>query len=260
MQKLKTKRKVFGNLKERERAILNVLYENEQISTAQLCEKFDISIVTLRKDLDNLEANGLVVRTHGRVTSAYSKAIIERQKANADEKTRIAKAAAAMIEEGDRVMIVAGTTTALIPKFLLGKRNIHIVTNSTLLLTYSRVNPGLSVTLVGGEFMADAEALIGSIALKDLDLFYVKSSFIGADGFSEVGGITANHVELAGICRKVIANSQQKILLADSSKYGKKGFAYIDDLKNLSTLITDKQIADSDAMKLSNLGLDIIKV
>jgi len=251
---------VFGKLKERERRILNVLYEDEQISTAQLCEKFDISVVTLRKDLDNLEANGLVVRTHGRTTSVYTRTIIERQKANADDKVRIAKAAAAMIEEGDRVMIVAGTTTALIPKFLLGKRDIHIVTNSTLLLTYSRINPGLSVTLVGGEFMADAEALTGSIALKDLDLFYVKSSFIGADGFSEVGGITANHVELAEICRKVIANSQQKILLADSSKYGKKGFAFIDDLSSLSTLITDKKISDNDTVKLTNLGLKIIRV
>jgi DeoR family galactitol utilization operon repressor len=260
LREIKRKQKVLGKLKEREREILNALYESEGISTSELCKRFDVSIVTLRKDLDYLEANGLIIRMHGRAVTVYDKSIIDRQKTNIEEKMKIAKAAAAMIEEGDRVMIVAGTTTALIPRFLLGKRNIHIVTNSTLLLTYSRIIPSLNVTLVGGEFRSSDEALTGSITLKDLDLFHANSSFIGTDGFSEDGGITANHIELAEICRKVISNSQQKILLADSSKFGKKGFAYIDDLKNLSTLITDKNLSDNNTVKLSNLGLNIIKV
>ena len=250
---------MYSKLKEREKKILNHLYEDNSITSTQLCERFGITVVTLRKDLDHLESNGLIIRTHGGAVPVYDATIIERQKLNNEEKQAIAKAAADMINEGDRIMISAGTTSSLILRHLHGKRNIHVVTNSTLLLTYSRMNPHISITLVGGEFMPSAEAIAGTIALRELDQFHVSKAFIGADGYSIEGGITAHHTELAEICKKMINRSERTILISDISKYNKKGFAYIGELNQLDTLITGK-LPDTGIKELSELGLKIITV
>ncbi|MDR1896098.1 MAG: DeoR/GlpR family DNA-binding transcription regulator [Prevotellaceae bacterium] len=248
------------NAKASEKEIMNYLYDNDNISTVEMCKKFGVSVVTMRKYLNDLESSGLIVCSRGRSSAVFNQAIIAQQKSNVEEKIRIARAAADMIEDGDRVMIVAGTTNALIPKFLLGKKNIHIVTNSILLLNSCRKNPSVSITLVGGEFMNAAEALTGTLTLKDLELFHVKTAFIGTDGFTETGGVTANHIELAEICKKIMSRSQQSVLLADSSKYGKRGFAFIADLNSLSTIITDTNLSDADKNKLTRFGLNVIRV
>ncbi len=250
---------MYSKLKDREKEILGLLYEDGSITLPQLCERFGITIVTLRKDLDHLEANGLIVRTHGGAVPVYDTTIIERQRLNSTEKHAIAKMAAELINENDRVLISAGTTTALILRYLYSKRNIHIVTNSTLLLTYSRMTPNVNVTLVGGEFMPFAEAVAGTIALRELDQFYVSKAFIGADGFSIEGGLTANHTELAEICKKMMVRSDRTILLSDASKYNKKGFAHINDLSRLDTLITGK-LPESGVKELSDLGLKIVMI
>ena len=249
-----------SKLKDREKQILQLLYEEEGISMQKLCDIFNVTVVTIRKDLDRLEANGLIVRTHGGAYPLYDKELMDRKKENAEEKMRIAKAAAEMIGDGERVMITSGTTTSLIPKFLYGKRNVHIVTNSTLLLTYSRMNPNVSVTLLGGEFMSDAEALTGSVTLRELDMFHTDKAFIGCDGFSLEGGISANHTELSEVCRKIISRVNKLYLLSDSSKYDKTGFAYIDRMENIDTLITDSGLSDAGAASLKKIGVDVVRV
>lgn len=245
---------MIANLKEREKEILNMLYEDQSVSISQLCDHFGVTVVTLRKDLDKLESNGLIVRTHGGAVPVFDRTINERMKFNSEEKHAIAKAAANLISDGDRVMISAGTTSSLIMRYLFGKRNIHIVTNSTLLLTYSRINPAISVTLIGGEFMTSAEAISGSSALKQLSQFHVSKSFIGSDGFSLVGGATADHYELAEVCKQMIRCADEPILLVDSSKLGKRGFAFIGELEKFHTIIT-RNLPTKEIELLAEMGV-----
>jgi DeoR/GlpR family transcriptional regulator of sugar metabolism len=141
---------MFSGLNEREKDILDHLKDDPSLSVSQISDLVGVSRVTVRNDLDHLASVGLVFRTRGGVQTAFHPDMLARQKENQDTKKTIAKAAAAMIEDGDTVMIVAGTTTALIGSFLLGKRDVRIVTNSTLLLPYARMNPALHLTLVGG--------------------------------------------------------------------------------------------------------------
>ncbi|GAB1483945.1 hypothetical protein MASR2M78_27620 [Treponema sp.] len=104
--------------------------------------------------------------------------ILERQRERLEEKNAIARAAADLVHDGDVIMIEAGTTTALIAKHLSGKRDVHIVTNSTLVFAYARLNPSLQITMTGGEFRRATESLVGPVALETIARLNVRLAFV----------------------------------------------------------------------------------
>ena len=241
----------------REQEILRILSEDGTITVAEISAKLRVSAVTIRRDLKALADKGLVVRTHGGAFPPFHPSILESQKKMVAEKERIAKAAAAHVEDGDNILIVAGTTTPLMVKHLLGKRDIHIVTNSTLIYPQARINPSLRLTVVGGEFRPSAEAILGPEATQGLTRFHVQKAFLGADGFSLAAGLTADFVEVAEIVKMAASHSEQSLLLADSSKYGRAGFAHIMGLDGLDGIITDGGLPDAARKDLEELGLSV---
>jgi DeoR family galactitol utilization operon repressor len=244
-------------LSSREREIIRILSEDGTAAVSRISEELGVSAVTVRSDLKGLAEKGLIVRTRGGAFPAFHPAILERQKVMVDEKNRIAKAAAERVEDGDKIVIVAGTTTPLIVKHLLGKRDVHVVTNSTLVFPYARINPALRVTVVGGEFRASAEAIFGPEAVRGMERFHVRRAFLGTDGFSIEKGITADHVEAAEFVKVAAGQSDQSVLLADSSKYGRAGFAEIMELKGIDGIITDTGLPDAARSKLEEHGLPV---
>ncbi len=247
------------SVSERRESILDILAEDSHVSVAEMAKKLGVTVVTARADLAALEDEGFLVRTHGGAMPAYHPKILERIRKDKDRKSAIAKAAAAEIQNGDTVMISAGTTTALIAKFLLGKRDIHIVTNNTLLLTYARTNPQLRVTLVGGEFRAAEEGIIGPMALESIDQFHVAKAFIGIDGASVKQGFTAHFVETADLVRKMAEQADEAIVISDSGKFGKPGFARIVAFDKADALVTDENLTTDFEMELTNADVRIIK-
>ena len=155
-------------LSTREEKIIELLKEGSEVSVSVLSKQLHVSAVTIRSDLKSLAAKGIIVRTRGAAMSAYHPLLAEKQSSNVEVKEAIAKAAAALVQDGDRIMITNGTTSALIGKYLLGKRDIQVVTNSTLLIPYARMNPNISLTIAGGEFRPSAEASVGPAALQQL--------------------------------------------------------------------------------------------
>ena len=118
----------------------------------------------------------------------------------------------------------------------------------------------LTVTLTGGEFVPTAEAMVGAIALRELENFHVRLAFIGTDGFSLEDGITANLTELAEVAKKVSLRSDENILVADSGKFRKKGFAHIQDIQNISTIITDEDMPEEGIAGFKKAGIKIVTV
>lgn len=247
-------------LSEREKKIIQILTEEPTTSGQELGRRLGVSVVTIRTDLKNLANRGYITRTHGGALPAFHKSILDRQAVNSDQKNRIAKAAADLIQDGDTVMILAGTTTALIPKFLLGKGTIHIVTDSTLLFPYVRGNPALSLTVVGGEFRPATESFGGPMAIEAIDRFNVKLAFLGTDGFSWERGLSTHLVEGAEMVKAMAAHADKSILLADSTKYGRSGFVNIMPLGAVDTLITDTDFDQPTADVLREQGLEVICV
>jgi DeoR family galactitol utilization operon repressor len=244
-------------LSQRERELLDLLAEDANRTVAVLSKALGVSAVTVRSDLASLADKGLIVRTHGGAFPAFRPNILERQRHMVEAKTRIVKAAAAMVANGDTIMMCAGTTTSLMARYLLGKSDVKVVTNSTLILPYARINPALHVTLAGGEFRPADEAMVGPNTLGVLEQFHVRIAFLGTDGFSLESGITANSVETATAARKMAQQAQQTIVLADSSKYGRAGFAHIMGMNQVSLVITDDQIADEHRKVLEENQIQI---
>jgi len=246
------------NVAERRENILQVLADDSSVSVAELAKQLGVTVVTARADLGALEEEGFLVRTHGGAMPAYHPKILERIRKDKDRKSAIAKAAAAEIHGGDTVMISAGTTTALIAKYLLGKRDVHIVTNNTLLLTYARTNPQLRVTLMGGEFRPAEEGIIGPMAIESLDQFHVAKAFIGIDGASVKQGLTAHFVETAELVRKMAEQADEVIVISDSGKFGKPGFARILPFTGVNTLVTDNELTDEFKQELETAGVRVV--
>jgi DeoR family galactitol utilization operon repressor len=248
---------VIESLSARERQIIQFLTDEPALSVVELARRTGVSEVTVRTDLKNLAARGMITRTHGGALPAFHKSILDRQSVRIDEKNRIARAAAELIQDGDTVMIVTGTTTALIPKYLLGKGNIHIVTDSTLLFPWVRSNPALSLTVVGGEFRTATESFVGPLALQAIARFNVKLAFLGTDGFSVERGITTHLMEGAEMMKAMAAQSDRQVLLADSSKWGKSGFVTVMPLAAIDLLITDRDFDPVQAAALREAGLEV---
>jgi len=251
---------VNTNLTGREKEIVRLLAEESEIPVSKLSEQLSVSAVTIRSDLNNLAKKGVVVRTRGGAASAFHPNVVVRQNLRVEEKNRIAQAAADLVNDGDTIMIEAGTTTALIAKHLLGKRFVNIVTNSSLILPFARLNPGIHLTVVGGEFRPATESFVGPIALLELERFHVRLAFIGTDGFSMEGGLTTNLVEGAEIVRRMAERSERTVLIADSSKFGKIGFVHVLPVRRVKTLVTDDELPESARAELVETGVEVIEV
>ena len=251
---------MLESLSAREKQIIQFLTESPSVTPHELGKRLGVSVVTIRTDLKNLAARGFITRTHGGALPAFHKSILDRQSVRTEEKNRIARAAADLVQDGDTVMIVAGTTTALIAKYLLGKGHIHIVTDSTLLLPYVRSNPALSLTVVGGEFSTSTESFGGPLAIEAVQRFNVKIAFIGTDGFTLERGLSTHLVEGAEMVKSMAAHADKTVLLSDSTKYGRSGFVTIMPLNAVDTLISDTDFNAATAALLREQGLEVLLV
>ena len=249
---------MIQELSEREHSILNRLMVQGAVSVADLSSELEVSEVTIRSDLSSLEERGLLSRTHGGALPSIHPHIFQRQNMNIEEKHRIAKAAADLVEDGDAIMIEAGTTTSLLPRYLAGKRDILIITNSVPAFESAKSNPALRITLVGGEFRDSTDSFVGRITLDTIRRFNVRCAFVGTDGFSLKSGITTHLIEGGDVISVMREQAENLVLLADSSKYGKTGVVTILPLSQINTLITDTGLPDAAKEELNQIPLHII--
>jgi len=246
-------------LNERERIILNRLSAEGSVSVGALARDLGLSEVTIRGDLRELEDKGWINRTRGGASASIHKMILERQRIFPERKNAIAKAAAKLIEDGDVIMIEAGTTTSLIARYLAEKQDVHIVTNSTLVFSYARMYPNLQITMTGGEFSRSTESMVGPVALQTIERVNVRLAFVGTDGFSIERGMTTHLIEGAEIVKAMKAHAQTTVLVADSSKYGRFGFINVLPLSAMDMILTDGELNEKAEMELTEAGINIIK-
>jgi DeoR family galactitol utilization operon repressor len=234
----------------RERVILDSLLEKGAISVADLSRDLEVSEVTIRSDLNSLEKKGLLSRVHGGAVASVHPHILERQNLKLEEKQNIARAAASLIRDGDTIMIEAGTTPALICRYLGSRRDIHVITNSVLAFNAAKNNRALKITLCGGEFRSSTESFVGPIAAETICRFNVHFAFVGTDGFSARQGITTHLLEGGEIIKVMRERARQTIVLTDSSKYGRSGPVTFLPLSGVDGIITDSGIPREAAAEM----------
>lgn len=246
--------------KDRENQILLMTARDSTIKVIQLSDELGVSVTTIRKDIQSLIEQGVIFKLKGHIYPKYHPLIIERQLFNQDKKLRIAEAAASLVKSNDIIMLSSGTTVATIPRFLIGRQNVKIITHSTLVLPNLRVTNNIELTLLGGEFRGSSELTGGQSTIQQLSQYYAKYSFIGSDGFSLNYGNTSHLEEACSIAKMIFNQSEKRILCTDSSKYNQKGFIKVAPLEAFDMLITDKDLDKEAIRQIKETNLELVLV
>lgn len=256
----------------RAKEILHLLLRDGKASVDDLIAALGTSPASIRRDLVRLEKQGLVHRTHGGAMLAgggvtvyepfrFDAAFQVRADRFAAEKQRIARAAAALIQENETVGIAAGTTTTLIARQLVHRKNLHIVTNAVNIGMELSSSDRVETTLTGGSLRwAGAFSLVGPAAIESLVLVVMDRLFVGATGVDPERGCTVIQSEEAAIFRAMARQSRQRIVVADSSKLGLVSPAVVCTSKEIDLLITDTGISDEIARAFDAAGVKVLAV
>lgn len=246
---------------ERHQHIIKQINLKGHVSVVELCETLGVSSVTIRKDLQFLEDSGLVYRTHGGVTKQNpyqtDRPVIEKEKIHEAEKRRIAKASAKFITNNDSIIIGSGTTTQYLAKEILPQGHLTVVTSALNVTLELIKHPNVEVIQLGGTVRHTSSSVTGQYALQTLNQFFCSKLFLGVDGIDLEYGISTTSAQEATLNQKMISVAHQVIVLADSSKFGRKSFGKIADFSNIDVVISDA-IPDSFQELFESLGIQTI--
>lgn len=248
-------------MNKRELDILRIVTEKERVEVARLAEELKVSQVTVRKDLDALEARGLIRREHGYAIVGSQDDINNRLATNYEIKRRIAQAAASLVENGETVLIESGSSCTLLADLLAATRqNITIITNSAFIANYIRNRPYAKMILLGGEYQCDSQVMVGPLVNKCVESFFVDKLFIGADGFSVKAGFTGKDYARAETVKQMALQANNVVVLTDSSKFRQQGVVSLLPLEKVGTVITDDAIEGSVESHLTKKNIRVIQV
>lgn len=229
-----------------------------------LSRLFDVSEMTVRRDLDSLEAEGLLERTHGGAIALHA-VTIERHYREKDEENRgakeaIARVASEMVEDGETVLINSGSTTRQVIRRLADRRNIRIITNNVAAVADLPEDTEAEILLLGGRFRGAAGCVVGDWAAGLLDGLAPSRAILGADGIGIKEGMSSPIPEEAALTRLMIERTRGPVIVvADAGKVGKVCGFHIAPLSAIDSLVCD---AGSDAPWLNDLetaGVEIVK-
>jgi DeoR family transcriptional regulator, aga operon transcriptional repressor len=247
---------------ERRHRIVELLREHGKVTVEALAVRFATSAVTIRTDLAALEANDALERTHGgalRRQDDDDQPIKVKRTLHHAEKVRIAKAAAALIQDGETVILDSGTTTAEIAKQIrkLEVQSINVITNALNIAALLTDVPAVRLIMPGGILRPESNSLSGHMAEAALANLQADRLFLGADGLDPERGVMTPHLPEAQLNAKMIEISRQVIVVADSSKLMRRNISLIARVEQLHMIITDAG-ADPDVVaELRRRGVEV---
>ncbi len=248
----------------RREEIIELIQLHGKIKVSELSEMYSISEVSIRKDLEALEAQGHLTRIHGGAVGTnklyVNMDLTERYKTNSSSKKDVAELAARFVEDNDTIMMNAGTTLTYVLRALRTKKNISIVTNSIQNATEAALYPAFNVILLGGELDSKYQFTYGQDAINQLENYHATKCILSVDGISAESGLTLYYSNEAALARKMIECSDMTIVAADSSKLGKNVFAKITDAAKTDILATNKSQNAEELLKLKKLGITIKEI
>lgn len=246
------------NFPKRKQKIIEQLNHTGEVDIKQLAADLNISEITLRRDLNQLAADGILYRTHGGATKVnpHEKphSFVNKSAQNAAVKDAICRKAAAQINDSDIIFMDCGSTVFRLCQFIKNKK-IKVITNS-LPVIYELQDCAVSVNIIGGELDKDRQAVHGTTAIEHIQKYRATKAFLGIDGISETG-LFANGEHEASITSAFAENSAYTYILCDSGKIGKETYLNFAALNIINAIITD---TDNDKVKaLKESGIAILK-
>jgi DeoR family transcriptional regulator of aga operon len=247
---------------DRRSQILELIDKYGQVKVSDLSKMYNVSEVTIRNDLTQLEEKGLLIRARGGAFRAHRVALDHtlnvKIKKNQNEKQAIGKAAAALINDGETIILDSGTTTMEVARNLGTFKELTVITNALNIAIELTQFPQIKLIIPGGFLRDKSLSLIGPIAENSIRNYYCDKFFIGVDGIDARYGISTPNADEAHLNKSMIDISREVIVVTDSSKFLKRSFAFIANSSSIDVVITDNGILNEEKNKLENLGIKII--
>lgn len=261
---MKRKRSESKSTVSRRMSILALLDKNGQVNVAELSDSLGVSSVTIRNDLEQLEKKKMLLRARGGAMKVshqfvgHDYPLSDKQKKNLMEKKAIGKRAVELIEEGNTIILDSGSTTFEIAKNLNRFENLTVITNAINIANYLVEHKNITVIVPGGTLRRNSMSLVGTSAERSLKEYYCDILFLGVDGFDASYGISTPNIEEAHLNQVMIDVSKRVIVVADSSKFGRRGFAFIAGVNKIHSLVTDQGIPAEEKSRLETMGIEVI--
>lgn len=250
-------------LNQRRQEILNLIREDGHAKVQKLAQIFNVSEVTIRQDLETLEKMGFVQREYGGaflkdVGNFATTGTLINENLMVEEKKEIARKAAALIQEGETIILDSGSTTTEVAKLMTGFANLTVITNALNIAYILGGNPGINLIVSGGEFKAPTLSLTGDMAAATFKGIHVNKCFLATAGISPDLQLTYPSLSDLVVKSAMIRASDKVYLVADSSKIGITSFASLGRLSLIDTLITDSKISPSQIEAIRELKVDLL--
>lgn len=247
---------------ERRNEILSKLQEERKVVVSDLSQQYNVTEETIRRDLEKLENEGLAKKTYGGavLNESFNTDLpyTVRKKANVESKQRIAEAIAAMIEDGDHLILDASSTALFIAKRMKDKKNITVITNSVEILLELSDRNGWKILSTGGRLKEGGLALVGYQAERMVSTFHVDYAIFSCKGIDLERGLTDANESDAQI-KKMIVKAANKIILAvDHSKFNKISFTQVCELSEIDMVVTDEEPDESWKQAFLSAGIELV--
>ncbi|MFD9943956.1 DeoR/GlpR family DNA-binding transcription regulator [Nonomuraea sp. NPDC059023] len=247
-------------------AILELLAQEGRLSVEEAAQALEVSTATIRRDFDQLAQQQMLMRTRGGAVAqsvSYDLPLRYKTARHADEKHRIAAAAAELVNPGAVIGLNGGTTTSELARTLATRSTLEsgftIVTNALNIASELTVRQHVKIVVTGGVARQQSYELIGPLAGGVLDQVTLDAAFLGVDALDAELGASAHHEGEASVNHLLASRAAQVVVVADSSKIGKRAFARICPLSEIDTLVTDEQLSDALFDQLSEAGVKVIR-
>ncbi len=249
---------------ERQKKILEFLNVDGVVSVNRLSVELGVTEETIRRDLEKLEKQEALRRTHGGAIpiegGTYEISLEKRKHINVEAKQRLAKEAVKYVAAGDTIFLDASTTTFFMAKELKNHRNVTVITNSFRVVAELSGCEHVKVISVGG-VLSNNQSFVGSLAEKIIEKNFVASKiFFSSKGITADGGVLESNEAESGIKTKMLANSSEKYYLCDKSKMGGVGFIKLAPIECLDFIITNTEPSEELNERFAEFGVGVIKI
>lgn len=247
----------------RRNAILNLIHENDKVLVADLVNMFEVSEVSIRKDLSALEDRRLLLRVKGGAINIAQSGdngdlpVSHKKGLNSEEKQAIGRYAASLISDGEIIFLDSGTTTMEIARNLGHLKNLTVITNALDIAVALVPNEKINLIILGGTIRPMSYSTVGVLAEGSLKNLYCDKLFLGVDSISIKNGISTPSIEEASLNQQMLTSAKEIIAVFDSSKVNKRTFAYIASLEEIDAIVTDEGVPADFRDAVESLGVKL---
>ena len=246
----------------RHNTIMELFMKHGSIQVSDLVNQLNVSSVTIRKDLTELEKQDKLYRSHGKaiLINPYinNRAVSEKEKLATEEKRAIGRVAAQLINTDDSIIIASGSTVHALARSIVPLHRLTVVSASLPVSEILSQNESVDIIQLGGMLRHSSLSVVGQYSEMILKDCSFSKLYMGVDGIDFDYGITTTDLREAELNQKMMQAAQKTIVLADSSKFGRRGFAKIANMEDVDIIITDAGIAPKDVSAIEELGIDLI--